>query len=164
MSLTFRPGSKQDPSFLHSDGTHSVLVSDIVQRGTAAQVFRGLTEPAALQDWTGNATEQTDTGVRWQVPELGVSGVSAGEVEGEFVKIELDLPAWPTVRSTASIRLWPAPRMTLVMVNHRGLTEADLDLARGLWSPGLLNRLRFWVAATAPHSRTVGIVEVGRSG
>jgi hypothetical protein len=132
VTLTYRPGSKQDPTYQHADGTYSVLVSDIMQQGTPPQVFRGLTDPAALRDWTGNDVEETRDGVRWRLPELGASGTT---------------------------RLWPAPRATLVMVSHRGLTADDLDLSRGLWAPGLLNRLRFWVMAMAPRSRTVGVVD-----
>ncbi|GAA1767417.1 hypothetical protein [Luedemannella helvata] len=161
MTLTYRPGSKQDPTFRHPDGTHNVLVSDIIQKGTPPQVYRGLTNPAALRDWTGDDAAETADGVGWKLPELGVSGTSIGEVEGEYVKVVLDTPAWPTTRSVATVRLWPVPRATLVMVSHRGLTADDLELSRALWAPGLLNRLRFWVQAMAPHSRAVGIVDTG---
>jgi hypothetical protein len=161
VTLTYRPGSKQDPTYRYPDGSHNVLVSDIMQQGTPQQVFRGLTAAAALRDWTGTDVEETADGVRWHVPDLGVSGTSAAQVEGEYVTVALETPAWRTTRSDATIRLWPVPRATLVLVNHRGLSADDLDAARGLWAPGLLNRLRFWVLAMAPNSRTVGIVEPG---
>lgn len=161
MTLTYRPGSKQDPTYRHPDGTHNVLVSDIMQQGTPPQVYRGLTNAAALRDWTGNDVEETDDGMRWTVPELGVSGTSTGQVEGEYVNLALHTPTWPTANSVATVRLWPVPRATMVIVNHRGLTADDLDLSRGLWAPGLLHRLRFWVLAMAPHSRAVGIVDAG---
>lgn len=164
MTLTYRPGSKQDPTYRHPDGSHHVLISDIMQQGTPPQVFRGFTAPAALRDWTGHDVEETADGVRWQVPDLGVSGTSAVQVEGEYVTVALETPAWPTTSSSATVRLWPVPRATLVIVNHRGLTADDLDLARGLWSPGLLNRMRHWVRAMAPHSRTVGIVDIVEPG
>jgi hypothetical protein len=160
-SLTYRPGSKTDPSYAHDDGTHTLLVTDIMQKGTAPQVYRALTDPALLRAWTGAAAEATDGSIAWSIPELGLTASATGEVEGETVRVELRLPDWQTSPSVATIRLWPVPHSTMVVINHRHLTEADLGRARDLWAPQVLDRLRRWVAANASTMRRVGIVEGG---
>ncbi|HKS99910.1 MAG TPA: SRPBCC domain-containing protein [Rugosimonospora sp.] len=157
-SLTYRPGSKQDPSYAHEDGTHTLLVTDIMQKGTAPQVYRALTDPVLLRDWTGTDATATDEGTAWRIPALGLAATSSGEVEGETVAVELRLDGWQTSPSVASIRLWPVPHSTLLVINHRHLAAADLDRARELWAPQVLDRLRRWVAANAPSMRRVGIV------
>ncbi|MEU4829053.1 SRPBCC domain-containing protein [Streptosporangium sp. NPDC023615] len=163
-SLSFRPGSKQDPSYAHEDGTHSVLVTDIIQRGTASQIYRALTDPASLAAWTGEPAGETSEGVRWSIAEFGLSATTAELVLGERVAVTMDCEGWPTRRSVAEIRLWPTPRATMLVVTHRGLSEADLEHAREMWAPRVLDRMRWYICAVGPQSSPVGVVDRGERG
>ncbi|HEX3960743.1 MAG TPA: SRPBCC domain-containing protein [Trebonia sp.] len=156
-SLNYRRGSTQDPSYEHEDGAHTVLVTDIMQRGTPSQVYRALTEPARLATWTGSAATSGSEGTRWQIPELGLTATSVEEAIGERLILELELDGWSTPRTTAGIRLSVSPRATLVIVTHRGLAEEDIAAARALWAPQVLDRLRRYIAETAGESSAVGI-------
>lgn len=163
-SLNFRPGSKQDPSYAHEDGTHSLLVTDIIQRGTASQIYRALTDPASLTAWTGEPTAETPRGVRWSIGEFGLAATTVELVLGERVSVELECESWPTPRSVAEIRLWPTPRATMIVVTHRGLSEADLEGARQIWAPQVLDRMRWYICAVGPQSSPVGVVDRGAGG
>lgn|GEM_PF-5501838 len=163
-SLSFRPGSKQDPSYAHEDGTHSLLVTDIIQRGTASQIYRALTEPASLAAWTGEQVSETSQGVRWSIAEFGLAATTTELVLGERLSVALECESWPTSRSAAEIRLWPTPRATMVVVTHRGLSEADLEHARQIWAPQVLDRMRWYICAVGPQSSPVGVVDRGERG
>jgi uncharacterized protein YndB with AHSA1/START domain len=158
-SLNFRPGSKQDPSYAHEDGTHSLIVTDIIQRGTASQIYRAFTDPTSLSAWTGAAAVETPGGVRWSVGEFGLEATTIELVVGERIAVELECRGWPTPSSRAEIRLWPTPRATMAIVTHRGLSQADLGLARELWAPKVLDRMRWYIHAVGPQSSPVGVVD-----
>lgn len=158
MSLQYRPGSTMDPSTDHGDGVHSLLVTDILQRATPSQCYRALTVVDELRGWLDDTAADAGGSVRWAVADLGVEGVTSEAVVGERLTIALTHDSWEAPTSTARVRFWPTPRATLVIVDHRGLPPEDLDRARGLWAPQLLDRLRRHLLATAGRTSPVGVV------
>ncbi|MEO5876963.1 MAG: SRPBCC domain-containing protein, partial [Streptosporangiaceae bacterium] len=129
-TLNYRHGSTQDPSYAHDDGTHTVFVTDILQRGTASQVYRALTDPDRLAAWTGTPATAGPEGTVWRIADLGLTATSVEDVVGERLTLELEMDGWDTARSRAGIRLWAVPRATMVVVTHRGLSEDDISRAR----------------------------------
>ena len=162
-SLNYRRGSTQDPSYPNEDGTHTVFVSDIMQRGTPSQVYRALIDADRLAAWTGTAAASGGDGTRWQIPELGLTATSIEEVIGERLTLELRMDGWHSPRTTVGVRLSPSPRATFIILTHRDLDEEDIAAARALWAPQVLDRLRRYIGETAEQSSTVGIAD-GRTG